>query len=87
MIKFHTITARNFLSIGNNTQAINLNNECLSLILGENKDAGESDGARNGVGKCVDINTIVKVKDTLTGKIYEITIGDLYNAQKQKTID
>ena len=58
MIKFHTITARNFLSIGNNTQAINLNNECLSLILGENKDAGESDGARNGVGKTAIINAL-----------------------------
>lgn len=38
---------RNFLSIGNNTQTINLAKDPLTLVLGENNDKG----GRNGVGK------------------------------------
>jgi DNA repair exonuclease SbcCD ATPase subunit len=44
------ITLRNFLSIGNVTQAVNLDKKDLTLILGENLDLG-GDGARNGTGK------------------------------------
>jgi hypothetical protein len=36
-------------------------------------------------GKCVCINTIVKVKNKNTGEIKEMTIGDLYDNQKKKT--
>jgi len=57
MIKFNTITARNFLSIGNNTQAINLDRQDLTLVLGENLDLG-GDGSRNGVGKTAMINAV-----------------------------
>jgi DNA repair exonuclease SbcCD ATPase subunit len=57
MIKFKTITARNFLSIGNSTQAINLDREDLTLVLGENLDLG-SDGSRNGTGKTTIINAL-----------------------------
>ena len=41
---------RNFLSIGQVTQAVNFNKQELTLILGENLDLG-GDGARNGTGK------------------------------------
>lgn len=44
------ITLRNFLSIGQVTQAVNFDRQELTLILGENLDLG-GDGARNGTGK------------------------------------
>jgi DNA repair exonuclease SbcCD ATPase subunit len=50
MITFKNITLRNFLSIGQVTQAVDFNKQDLTLILGENLDLG-GDGARNGTGK------------------------------------
>jgi hypothetical protein len=81
MITIKSVTAKNFLSIGNVTQAVDFNREHLTLVLGENIDLGGNDsGSRNGTGKCCCINTLVKVRNTETGEIYETTIGDLYNA-------
>jgi DNA repair exonuclease SbcCD ATPase subunit len=51
------LTARNFLSVGNSTQGINLNRQDLTLVLGENLDAG-GDGSRNGVGKTALVNIL-----------------------------
>jgi DNA repair exonuclease SbcCD ATPase subunit len=50
MITLKNITLRNFLSIGQVTQAVDFNRKDLTLILGENLDLG-GDGARNGTGK------------------------------------
>lgn len=50
MIIFKNLTMRNFLSVGNATQAVDINKTDLTLILGENLDLG-GDGNRNGVGK------------------------------------
>jgi DNA repair exonuclease SbcCD ATPase subunit len=50
MISLKNITLRNFLSIGQVTQAVNFDRKELTLILGENLDLG-GDGARNGTGK------------------------------------
>jgi len=50
MIIIKNITLRNFLSIGQVTQAVNFDRQDLTLILGENLDLG-GDGARNGTGK------------------------------------
>ena len=50
MITFKNITLRNFLSIGNVTQAVDFDKKDITLILGENLDLG-GDGARNGTGK------------------------------------
>jgi len=50
MITLKNITLRNFLSIGQVTQAVDFNRQDLTLILGENLDLG-GDGARNGTGK------------------------------------
>jgi hypothetical protein len=84
-IKVKNLTLRNFLSIGNAPQTLNFNREELVLVLGENLDmGGEDSGSRNGCGKCVCINTIVKVKNSKTGEIFETTIGDLYNVYKKK---
>lgn len=75
------ITAKNFLSVGNLTQAVNFDKEHLTLVLGSNLDLGGDDaGSKNGTGKCCCINTVVKVRDTVTGEIYETTIGNLYSA-------
>lgn len=59
MIKLKSITAKNFLSIGNQTQAVSLENNMLTLVLGENLDLGGGDnGQRNGVGKTAMLNAI-----------------------------
>lgn len=52
MFKLEHLTIKNFLSVGNVTQAIDFNQNDLTLVLGENLDTGGSDkGSRNGVGK------------------------------------
>jgi hypothetical protein len=82
MIKLKTITIKNFLSIGNNTQSICLDTDQLTLVLGENIDlGGEDSGNRNGVGKCLGINTKVKLRNSITKEIFEITLGELYNGK------
>jgi DNA repair exonuclease SbcCD ATPase subunit len=57
MLQIKTITARNFLSIGNATQSVNFDRQDLTLVLGENLDLG-GDGARNGVGKTAILNAL-----------------------------
>jgi len=59
MFKIKSITARNFLSVGNVTQSVNLDRNDLTLILGENLDLGGDDsGARNGTGKSALLNIV-----------------------------
>lgn len=59
MIRIKSVTARNFLSIGNVTQSVNLDRSDLTLILGENLDLGGDDsGARNGTGKSALLNIV-----------------------------
>ena len=59
MLKIKTLTVKNFLSVGNQTQAINFEGKNLVLVLGENLDLGGDDaGARNGTGKTTIINAI-----------------------------
>lgn len=57
MLKIRNVTAKNFMSIGNNTQAVNFENCELTLVLGNNLDLG-SDGNRNGTGKTTIINAL-----------------------------
>jgi len=57
MIKIKTVTMRNFMSVGNVTQTVNMNRDELVLVLGENLDLG-GDGNRNGVGKSTLCNAI-----------------------------
>jgi len=60
MIKFKKMTLKNFLSIGNKEQVVFLDNNSLTLILGENADIGSGigSGARNGVGKSAIIQAL-----------------------------
>lgn len=85
MIRIKDLTVKNFMSVGNITQAVDFNREQLTLVLGENLDQGGDDsGSRNGTGKCCCINTIVKVRNTKTGEIYKTTMGDLYIAAAEQ---
>jgi DNA repair exonuclease SbcCD ATPase subunit len=53
------ITVKNFLSVGNQTQAVDFSKEALTLVLGENVDLGGDDsGSRNGTGKTTMINAL-----------------------------
>jgi hypothetical protein len=79
--KILNLTVKNFMSVGAQTQAVDFDQEHLTLVLGTNLDLGGDDsGSRNGTGKCVCINALVKVRNTVTGEITELTMGDLYNA-------
>ena len=57
MIQIQEITVRNFMSVGNATQAVNFDRDDLTLVLGENLDLG-GDGSRNGTGKTTIINAL-----------------------------
>lgn len=82
MIDLKHITLKNFLSVGNTTQAVSFDHQQLTLVLGENLDLGGNDaGSRNGVGKCLGLNTIIKIRNSQTGEVFETTIGEFYNAQ------
>lgn len=54
-----TITAKNFLSVGNQTQAVSFDKEHLTLVLGANLDLGGDDvGSKNGTGKTTIANAL-----------------------------
>ena len=59
MIKLKDLTVKNFMSVGNQTQAVDFNKQQLTLVLGENIDQGGDDsGSRNGTGKTTIINAL-----------------------------
>lgn len=58
-IKIKTLTVKNFMSVGNVSQAVDFGREQLTLVLGENLDQGGEDaGSRNGTGKSTIINAL-----------------------------
>lgn len=59
MIKIKELTVKNFMSVGNQTQAVNFGKQQLTLVLGENLDMGGDDsGSRNGTGKTTIVNAL-----------------------------
>ena len=59
MIKVKSLTVKNFMSVGNSTQAVDFDKQQLTLVLGENFDQGGDDsGSRNGTGKTTIINAL-----------------------------
>jgi len=59
MFRIKNLTVRNFMSVGNATQAVEFDRRDLTLVLGENIDLGGDDsGARNGTGKTTIINAL-----------------------------
>jgi DNA repair exonuclease SbcCD ATPase subunit len=59
MFKIKNITVKNFMSVGNQTQAVDFDKSHLTLVLGENLDLGGDDtGSRNGTGKTTIANAL-----------------------------
>ena len=59
MLTIKELTVKNFMSVGNQAQAINFADKNLVLVIGENMDLGGDDaGARNGTGKTTIINAL-----------------------------
>ena len=57
--KIKTLAVKNFMSVGNATQAVQFDRKDLTLVLGQNLDLGGDDtGARNGTGKTTIINAL-----------------------------
>jgi DNA repair exonuclease SbcCD ATPase subunit len=57
--KIKNLTVKNFMSVGNQTQAVNFDKEHLTLVLGSNLDLGGDDtGSRNGTGKTTIVNAL-----------------------------
>ncbi|MAI03264.1 MAG: hypothetical protein CMQ75_01880 [Gammaproteobacteria bacterium] len=57
MITIKDLTVKNFMSVGNVTQAVRFTDNGLTLVLGNNVDLG-GDGSRNGTGKTTIINAL-----------------------------
>jgi DNA repair exonuclease SbcCD ATPase subunit len=58
-IKIKKLTVKNFMSVGNASQAVNFAQQNLTLVLGENLDQGGDDsGSRNGTGKTTIVNAL-----------------------------
>jgi ABC-type Mn2+/Zn2+ transport system ATPase subunit len=73
MLVFHKIRYKNFLSSPNTFTEIDFEKHQTNLVVGT-----------NGAGKCVDINTKIKLRNKKTGEIIETTIGDFYALQEKK---
>jgi len=59
LFKLKNLTVKNFMSVGNQTQAVDFDKEHLTLVLGANLDLGGDDtGSRNGTGKTTIINAL-----------------------------
>ena len=59
MFRLKNITVKNFLSVGNQTQAVDFDKQALTLVLGSNYDLGGDDtGSRNGTGKTTIVNAL-----------------------------
>lgn len=59
MFKLKNLTVKNFMSVGNQTQAVDFYKEHLTLVLGSNQDLGGDDtGSRNGTGKTTIVNAL-----------------------------
>ena len=57
MLTIKEITIKNFMSVGNVTQGVLLNDTGLTLVLGNNLDLGGA-GSRNGTGKTTLVNAL-----------------------------
>jgi len=83
MLVIKNITVKNFMSVGNQTQAITFDNKNLVLVLGENMDLGGDDaGARNGTGKTTIINALSYV--FFGGALTNIRRDNLVNKTNNK---
>ena len=81
MLIIKNITVKNFMSVGNVTQAVHFDNAGLTLVLGNNMDLG-GDGSRNGTGKTTIVNAL---SFALFGNaLYNIKKDNLVNKTNNK---
>ena len=76
MLQIKNITVKNFMSVGNVTQAVHFDKHGLTLVLGNNIDLG-GDGSRNGTGKTTIINALS----------YALYGNALYNIKKDNLVN
>lgn len=76
MLKIKNITVKNFMSVGNVTQAVQFDTAGLTLVLGNNMDLG-GDGSRNGTGKTTIVNALS----------YALYGNALYNIKKDNLVN
>ena len=76
MLTVKNITVKNFMSVGNVTQAVTFDEHGLTLVLGNNLDLG-GDGSRNGTGKTTIINALS----------YALYGNALYNIKKDNLVN
>ena len=83
---FEKLEIRNFLSFGNVPQTIELNKKPYQLVVGLNKDKGESSAERNGTGKSSILNAL---HFALFGKSIDnrINLPNLVNAINGKNCE
>ena len=80
MLQIKDLTIKNFMSVGNVTQAVAFDND-LTLVLGENLDLG-ANGSRNGTGKTTIVNAL---SYALYGNaLTRIKLGNLINKTNDK---
>lgn len=81
MLKIKNISVKNFMSVGNVTQAVHFDTHGLTLVLGNNLDLG-GDGSRNGTGKTTIVNAL---SFALFGNaLYNIKKDNLLNKTNNK---
>ena len=76
MITIKDLTVKNFMSVGNVTQAVRFTDNGLTLVVGNNVDLG-GDGSRNGTGKTTIINALS----------YALFGNALYNIKKDNLVN
>lgn len=76
MIKIQNLTVKNFMSVGNITQAVDFSQQHFTLVLGENLDQGGDDnGSRNGTGKSQPLSANILTPNGWC-KMKDIKVGD-----------
>jgi DNA repair exonuclease SbcCD ATPase subunit len=83
MLRIKNITVKNFMSVGNVTQAVHFDNAGLTLVLGNNIDLG-GDGSRNGTGKTTIINALSYA--LFGAALYSIKKDNLVNKTNNKSM-
>lgn len=73
-MNINTLKIKNFLSVGNTEQEINMNNNLMNLLVGINKDK-DSEGCSNGSGKAQPLDAKIKISGGWT-TMGNLKVGD-----------
>lgn len=84
-LNINTLKIKNFLSVGNTEQEINMNNNLMNLLVGINKDK-DSEGCSNGSGKAQPLDAKVRVMGGWK-TMGELKVGDQVIGSQGAPID